>query len=548
MADLLEEITAALAELPEGERDSLLKFAVDRTKGKKWTPTPGPQTAAYYSDADVLLYGGQAGGGKTDLLIGLAFNEHTRTLMMRRRSSDLSAMIDRSIEVNGTRKGYSGAPPKSLRLNPDENATSEYERKMEFRGCPYPGDEQATQGQPRDLLGLEEGAQLLESQVRYLMGWVRSARPGQRCRTVIASNPPLTDEGQWMFKMFQPWLDPAHPAPALPGELRWYVTDSAGEDEEVDGPGVYEIGLTQDGKPNLVRAMSRTFIPASLDDNPFLRETNYRASLDALPEPLRSAMRDGNFQAGRIDDPYQVIPTQWIIDAQNRWSESPPEAAPMTAMGVDVARGGTDKTVIASRYDWWFRPMVVIDGADTKLGTDVAAAVIKERRNAAAIVIDMGGGYGGAPYEHLKQNLEGSLDTPDRIVFGYNGANASHVRTVDRQMEFFNRRAETWWRFREALDPSQQGGSPIALPPDTELMADLVSARFRIVPRGIQIESKEDIIQRLGRSPDRGDAVVMAWSYGPSYLTHGKVWRDYATSKRGQPAVVHKYTDRKRRR
>ncbi len=548
MGDLLEEIQDALNELPADKRRELLELVHDKTEGKKWTPTPGPQTAAYYSEADLLLYGGQAGGGKTDLLLGLAMNEHTRTLMMRRRSSDMSAMIDRAIEINGTRRGYSGAPPKSLRLNPEEDVSDTYERKIEFRGCPHAGDEQQTQGQARDLLGLEEGAQLLESQVRYLMGWVRSAKPGQRCRTVIASNPPLTDEGQWMFKMFAPWLDHTHPNPAQPGELRWYVTDEDGEDAEVDGPGVYEIGLKGDGSKNMARAMSRSFIPATLDDNPFLAETNYKAVLDSLPEPLRSAMRDGNFQAGRVDNPYQVIPTQWILEAQNRWTESPPEAAPMTAMGVDVARGGTDKTVLACRYDWWFAPLISMPGADTPLGTDVAAAVIKHRRNAAAIVIDMGGGYGGAPYEHLKQNLEGSAEAPDRIVFGYDGSQTSHLRSADRQLTFYNKRAETWWRFREALDPDQQGGSPIALPPASSLLADLVSPRFTIEPRGIKIESKDDIIKRLGRSPDEGDAVTMCWAFGANYLTHGKLWRDYAVSKRSQPTVINSYSQRRNRK
>ncbi len=547
MADVLSEIAELLdgGALSEQDRDAMVMGAVRQTE-EKWLPTPGPQTMAYFSDADVLLYGGQGGGGKTDLLLGLAFNEHSRTLMMRRRASDLSAMVDRAIEINGTRKGYSGAPPKSLRLGHEEGTPEE--RKIEFRGCPNAGDEQATQGQARDLLGLEEGAQLLESQVKFLMGWVRSTKPGQRCRTVIASNPPLTDEGQWMFKMFAPWLDNSHPNPAKPGELRWFVTDASGEDMEVEGPGTYEAGVKGDGSPNIVNAISRTYVPASLDDNPFLKDTNYRATLDSLPEPLRSAIRDGDFQAGRVDNPAQVIPTQWIVDAQNRWTETPPAAAPMSCIGVDVARGGTDKTVLAPRFDWWFAPLTSIAGADTPLGTDVAAAVIKHRRNAATIVIDMGGGYGGAPYEHLKQNLEGRVDGEDRIVFGFNGSHASSLRTADRQLTFYNKRAEIWWRFREALDPDQQGGSPIALPSDSELLADLVSPRFELRPQGILIESKEDIFKRLGRSPDRGDAVVMSWAYGANYLTHGQVWRDYAKQNHGRPQVVNSAHNAKRNR
>jgi hypothetical protein len=69
--------------------------------------------------------------------------------------------------------------------------------------------------------------------------------------------------------------------------------------------------------------------------------------------------------------------------------------------------------------------------------------------------------------------------------------------------------------FREALDPGQPGGSPIALPPDPKLVADLTAPTFEVTPNGIKAEPKEKVCERLGRSTDRGDAVVMAWFEGP---------------------------------
>src|SRR5439155_17623492 len=79
-----------------------------------------------------------------------------------------------------------------------------------------------------------------------------------------------------------------------------------------------------------------------------------------------------------------------------------------------------------------------------------------------------------------------------------------------------NRRAATWWALREALDP--ETGAGIALPPDPALVADLAMPRWRLANRAgagaIQIEAKDEIRKRLGRSPDRGDAVVMAWAFG----------------------------------
>ena len=87
-------------------------------------------------------------------------------------------------------------------------------------------------------------------------------------------------------------------------------------------------------------------------------------------------------------------------------------------------------------------------------------------------------------------------------------------------MAFVNKRAEAHWRFREALNPDQDGGSAIALPPDPQVLADLTAPRWKLMTRGIQIESKEDLKkpERLGRSPDKGDAIVMAWSEGEKAL------------------------------
>ena len=61
--------------------------------GPVWAPEPSnaPQIAAYNSPADILLYGGAAGGGKTDLLLGLAITAHQRAVIFRRASADIKA-------------------------------------------------------------------------------------------------------------------------------------------------------------------------------------------------------------------------------------------------------------------------------------------------------------------------------------------------------------------------------------------------------------------------------------------------------------------------
>ena len=73
-----------------------------------------------------------------------------------------------------------------------------------------------------------------------------------------------------------------------------------------------------------------------------------------------------------------------------------------------------------------------------------------------------------------------------------------------------NQRSEMYWRFREALDPDN--GTDIALPPGNELVADLCAAKYKVLAGGvIQIEEKAKIKERIGRSPDVGEAVMLAY-------------------------------------
>ena len=85
-------------------------------------------------------------------------------------------------------------------------------------------------------------------------------------------------------------------------------------------------------------------------------------------------------------------------------------------------------------------------------------------------------------------------------------------RSRDGKFKFKNKRAWVHWAFREALEPGL--GVPVALPPDPELRADLAAITWKLTPAGIVIEDKAAIIKRLGRSPDKGDCVVTAWSHG----------------------------------
>lgn len=493
---ILDDIIGRLQGMAPQDKAEITKAAVEATRDLIWIPNPGPQTDAFFSKADVLLYGGAGGGGKSELGLGLAFTVHKRSLILRRQYANLSALTERAVAINGTRNGFNGSPPPLLRT-----ADGRY---IQFGANQHLGDEQNWQGHPFDYKFFDEATQFLEQQVRFHLGWLRSTEEGQRVRAVLGSNPPLDANGDWIIGMFRPWLDVTHHKPAKSGELRWFVTAPDGTDLEVEGPTPIEMA----GRKLI--PMSRTFIPAALKDNPYLLRTDYQSKLDALPEPLRSAVRDGNFMASRQDADFQVIPTDWIIQAQARWREDGYKDWAMTAMGFDPAGGGRDSAELAWRHGGWYGRLISAQGEETADGSAAAATIIRYRRDNAPVVVDAGGGaghgFGGTTIMRLKDN--------GITVQPFNGANRSLVKTKDGQLSFANKRAEAWWRFREELNPDQEGGSVIALPPDAELKSDLAAPTFEVTARGILIEDKKKIKERIGRSPGKGDAVVMALSEG----------------------------------
>lgn len=456
-----------------------------------WVPQDGPQRSAYESLADIIFYGGAAGGGKTDLLLGLASTSQKHSIIFRREAVQLIGIEERMTTIVGTRKGYN-SQTGVWRLPGD--------RVMELGSVKEPGDWIKYQGRAHDAKLFDEICHFTEAQFRTLIGWLRTDDPTIRQRVVCAGNPPTTAEGEWVKRYWAAWLDPKHPSPAKPGELRWYVTNEAGEDEEVPGPEPVQVGT------DWVKPKSRTFIPSSVEDNLFLLSTGYKATLQALPEPLRSQMLRGDFNAGAADPAWQAIPTEWVKAAQARWKPRDAKGM-MTALGFDPARGGIDKSSIARRHGQWFDEMVTVPGVVTKDGPTAAAFAVPLVRDGACICIDSIG-IGSSALDFLQGlNLN---------VLAVNGSESSTATTGAGNLNYRNRRAEMYWRLREALDPTNP--DPIALPPDSDLLGDLTAVRYKVVTMGkgtaLQMRSKDEVREILGRSPDKGDAVAMTFVTG----------------------------------
>lgn len=459
---------------------------MEEREKKEWKPFPGPQSQALNCEADILLYGGAAGGGKTDLLLGLAKTNHHRSIIFRRQFSELQAIEDRANEI------YLGLG----NYNKSEKVWRFYDaRQIEFGAVKDEKSIVKYQGRAHDLKCFDEVTNFTEKQFRFLGGWNRTSKLGQRTRIVCTSNPPTNTDGDWIINFWGAWLDKTHPNPALPGELRWYTNIDGKEVELLTGESFYH----NDEK---ITPLSRTFIPAKVGDNPYYANGPYLATLQALPEPLRSKMLKGDFTAGREDDQWQVIPSEWVRLAQARWLARGKPRVGLSALGVDVARGGNDKTVLTPRYGNYFGSQRVYEGKSTPDGVSIVQHILLVPDISSTVDINVDViGVGASVYDQL---VIMGFD-----VHGLQSAGGSEATDLSGLFEFLNKRAEWWWSLRMALDP--ESGDELALPDDPELLADLCAPRWKISTGGkIQIEPKEDVIKRIGRSPDKGDSVVYA--------------------------------------
>ena len=487
-----EEDLAFVDSLSVKDRSALLNSLKD--KQPSLVTHPGPQTMAFDSPADLTLYGGAAGGGKTFLAVILALTKHIRTLIIRKEGSQLYAMQDEIEGILHSREGFNSQ--NGIWRLPDNEITDPYDekpsRQIRFGGLNKPGDAAKYQGAPRDLLIIDEAANISYEEFVYLTVWERTATVGQHTRTLLCSNPPTDATGMWMVRIFRPWLDPDHPNPARDGELRWFII-VGDEDVEVDGPGEYEIGTLT------YSAQSRTFIGAKVDDNPHMIQSGYKQKLMRLPKHLRERMLDGKFMSSLQDDEFQVIPAEWVKEAQARWKENQ-DIHVMTAMGVDPARGGADNMVISTRHGSWFAPLIKIPGVEVPTGPLAAARVVMARRDSCPVHLDLIG-VGTSVYDKLIEN--------DINVIPMIGNEKTDESSKDGLFKFRNTRALWHWRLREALDP--ESGNNVQLPPDPKMAADLACATYTVNDgRIIQVESKKEMKIRLGRSPDDGDAIMYA--------------------------------------
>lgn len=250
-----------------------------------WTPQPR-QRAFMERWEDEALYGGAAGGGKSDAMLAEALRQvgikSYRGIVFRQTYPQLEALISRSIEL------YKAAYPKARYNDSKKVWLFPSGAKIFFGYMLREKDKYNYQGKPYDFVGFDELTQFTMTQYEYLRSRNRPTGPGTRVYMRATANPGGVGHG---------WVKERFVTPAVPNTTIY----------------TRETVTKPDGSKIKVKS-SRIFIPSTVFDNPKLLENDpqYIARLAIMPEAERNALLYGDW-----DSFSGQVFTEWVNDPKH---------------------------------------------------------------------------------------------------------------------------------------------------------------------------------------------------------------------------------------
>lgn len=256
---------------------SLAADVFDPTSGDPlWTPQPKQELATQLAEqADEVLYGGAAGGGKTEWLIaymGEEMERHpsNRGVIFRRVYPSLArSVIPRAKDMFAGRARWNGNDSTFSWPNGSVLQMSHLQHEDSVRDH---------QGAEYGVIGFEEVTEFLRRQYEFMLSRLRAPADGIRPHAVATTNPGGVGH-VWVKKR---WIKPA-PGDVGEGECKPFQIWRPASTTESPDPG------------------TRVFIPSTISDNPALqrRDPAYQARLRAAisDRGLRKALEEGDWDA-----------------------------------------------------------------------------------------------------------------------------------------------------------------------------------------------------------------------------------------------------------
>lgn len=465
-----------------------------------YAPLPGFQEEYMMAGEKEVFTGGEAGGGKSLLLIMDAMRyvdqSNYRAVIFRRTYPDLEELI------NEARQLY---VPCGAKFNESKhNFVWPNNAIIMFRHLQHLKDIYSHQGKQYDFIGFDELPHFPKIAYTYLFSRLRGKNPNIKRYIRSTGNP----DGEFVM-----WVKHRFVDSLKPGKTGYFKTIN---DRDV------EVTAETRG------AISRKFIPCIRAQNTVLMEADpeYEAMLDQLPEATKRALKEGRWDVD--DKPDQLILGSWYEDAlmgKNTFVDDG-----NYTVGSDFGHQGKDLSVEV--LGTGNRPYRVRSWGRTKTTemadylAETCGSVSKKRVMLGVDCIGPGAGVGDNIEDYhswLAPRMERCTHKDDLYKPRYKG-----------QIEFDNLRSQMCWKLREDF---QDGGIDLSAfmskdIPDEEtnlttaqkqegyfedlfmLQEEILAHTFKIHNGKLVVISKEELRkpENLGRSPDYFDALVI-WNW-----------------------------------